>query len=250
MAVKTKELLKVSHDLNKNIPDKWTTIPVKDFANIVNGGAFESKLFNQSKGIRLVRIRDLTRNRTPTFYDGEFDKKYLIDSGDLLVGMDGDFIGTEWKNGKALLNQRVCKIVTNDKIIDSKFFRFGINQYLKKIHSATSFVTVAHLSSDTIYHIEFPFPPLNEQKRIVSKIELLFSQVDATKTSLDRIKVLLKQNKQSVLKSAFEGELVPQDPTDESSIPLGWISAELRPELCRYQGFAETEQAICVEAGF
>ena len=255
MAVKTKELLQVSNDLNKKISDKWITIPVKDFAEIINGGAFKSKFFNKTKGMRLVRIRDLTQNRLPTFYDGDYDKMYIVNSGDFLVGMDGDFIGVEWRNGKALLNQRVCKIITNDEIIHPKFFRLGINRYLQKIHSATSYLTVAHLSSNTINNIEFPFPSLSEQKRIVSKIESIFAQIDAAKEALDRAKILLKQSRQSVLKSAFEGKLVPQDPNDESidvllkrthgdsknivfkneNFPKGWLNCKI-DNICELIG--------------
>ena len=113
MAVKTKELLLASNQLNEQIPETWTTILVNDFAEIVNGGAFKSTLFNKTKGIRLIRIRDLPQKKHPTYYDGKYDEKFLINSGDFLIGMDGDFIGMEWKSGKALLNQRVCKIIIN-----------------------------------------------------------------------------------------------------------------------------------------
>ena len=252
MAVKTKELLQVSNDLNKKISDKWVTIPVKNFAEIINGGAFKSKFFNKTKGIRLVRIRDLMGNRLPTFYDGDYDKRYIVNSGDFLVGMDGDFIGAEWRNGEALLNQRVCKIITNDEIIHLKFFRLGINRYLQKIHSATSYLTVAHLSSDTINNIEFPFPSLSEQKRIVSKIESIFAQIDATKMNLENIQLMLKRCRWSVLKHAFEGMLVPQNLDDkstesllgmihrdfknekiskDSNLPKGWYSIKLEDQI-------------------
>lgn len=204
MAIKTKELLQVSNQLNESIPDTWTTIPIKDFGEIVNGGAFKSKLFNKTKGIRLVRIRDLTQKIMPTLYDGEYDKKYLINSGDFLVSMDGDFIGTEWVSGKALLNQRVCKITVNNDKIHSKFFRLGINMYLEKIHSATSYLTVAHLSSDTICHIEFPIPPLNEQKRIVAKIEELFSLIDFTVQLFFNLSAMLSNYKQTLLNTSFK----------------------------------------------
>ena len=207
MAIKTKELLQVSNQLNESIPETWTTISIKDFAEIVNGGAFKSNLFNKTKGIRLVRIRDLTQKKNHTYYDGEYDKKYLIDSGDFLVGMDGDFIGTEWTSGKALLNQRVCKITINNDIIHPKFFRLGINMHLEKIHQATSYLTVAHLSSDTINYIEFPLPPLNEQKRIVGKIEELFSKLSFMEITLNNIQLQLKQYRQSLLESAFNGNL-------------------------------------------
>ena len=50
-------------------------------------------------------------------------------------------------------------------------------------------------------------PSLNEQKRIVSKIEELFSKIDSTKQSLEQTKLQLEQYRQSLLKSAFEGKL-------------------------------------------
>ena len=95
MAVKTKELLLASNQLNELIPKTWTTILVNDFADVVNGGAFKSTLFNKTKGIRLIRIRDLLQKKDPTYYDGKYDEKFLINSGDFLIGMDGDFIESQ-----------------------------------------------------------------------------------------------------------------------------------------------------------
>jgi len=50
-------------------------------------------------------------------------------------------------------------------------------------------------------------PPLNEQKRIVAKIEELFSRLDAGVESLKKAKTQLRRYRQSVLKAAFEGKL-------------------------------------------
>lgn len=71
-----------------------------------------------------------------------------------------------------------------------------------------------------------------EQKRIVSKLESIFAQIDAGKEKLEIVKNLLKKSKQSILKQAFEGKLVPQDPSDESSeILLKKICGDFEKEL-------------------
>ena len=75
--------------------------------------------------------------------------------------------------------------------------------------------TISGVTKKQLFELDVKIPPLPEQKRIVTKIESIFAQIDAGKEKLARIKVLLKQNKQSVLKDAFEGKLVPQDPNDE-----------------------------------
>jgi type I restriction enzyme S subunit len=52
-----------------------------------------------------------------------------------------------------------------------------------------------------------PLPPLPEQYRIVTKIEELFTQLDAGVELLKKVKAKLKRYRQAVLKAAVEGEL-------------------------------------------
>ena len=54
----------------------------------------------------------------------------------------------------------------------------------------------------------------------MAKIEELFSLLESTKEILEKTKILLKQYRQSLLKSAFEGKLVSQDPNDEPASML------------------------------
>lgn len=61
-----------------------------------------------------------------------------------------------------------------------------------------------------IKQLQIPIPPLSEQQRIVSKIEQLFTQLDAGVEALNKIKAQLKPYRQSVLKSAFEGKLTQE----------------------------------------
>jgi len=58
--------------------------------------------------------------------------------------------------------------------------------------------------------VDIPLPPLNEQKRIVAKIEELFSDLDAGVETLKQIQALIKRYRQSVLKAAFEGKLTEE----------------------------------------
>jgi type I restriction enzyme S subunit len=78
-----------------------------------------------------------------------------------------------------------------------------------------------------VREIEIPLPPLPEQHRIVAKIEELFSSLDKGIETLKTTQVQLKVYRQAVLKWAFEGMLVPQDPNDlPASVLLARIKAE------------------------
>ncbi|MFO0889888.1 MAG: hypothetical protein U0790_12195 [Isosphaeraceae bacterium] len=55
--------------------------------------------------------------------------------------------------------------------------------------------------------VRVPFAPINEQRRIVAKIEELFSDLDAGVAALERVRANLKRYRASVLKAAVEGKL-------------------------------------------
>jgi type I restriction enzyme S subunit len=151
---------------------KWPIKPLGDLLRIQNGFAFDSARFNDTKqGIPIIRIRDLARSCTETFYDGEHDASYEVNNGDLLIGMDGEFRCYRWQGGKALLNQRVCRLQHFDAALNSSYVFYGINRHLSQIESNTSFVTVKHLSSKQIAQINMPVPPVVEQERIVKLLD-------------------------------------------------------------------------------
>ena len=60
-----------------------------------------------------------------------------------------------------------------------------------------------------------PLPPLKEQHKIVERIEQLFSLADYIEETVNSKLEQSKTLRQSILKKAFEGKLVPQDPNDE-----------------------------------
>lgn len=86
---------------------------------------------------------------------------------------------------------------------------------------------IAHPSASRLRPIEFPLPSLGEQHRIVaehdSRLSFIHACEQAVEAALDRSAAL----RRSVLKAAFAGQLVPQDPTDEpASVLLERIRAE------------------------
>ncbi|QLH09466.1 restriction endonuclease subunit S [Candidatus Nitrosotenuis sp. DW1] len=103
-------------------------------------------------------------------------------------------------------NQSVTGILPNDYFIPRYVFYALISereQILKqKIGTAQH-----HINQKIVENILIPFPPLNEQKRIVAKIEELFSLIDLAVGVLTKTRFVIKQYKSSLLKSAFSGEL-------------------------------------------
>ncbi len=188
----------------------WARVKLSEVASILNGAPFDSAQFSTSGGTPLVRIRDVVSGETSTYYTGSFEDIYLVQRGDLLVGMDGDFNSGEWKSQSAILNQRVCKISPDHAFFSQKLLRHLLPSYLKAINENTPSITVKHLSSKTIGEIGLPLPPRNEQTRIVEKLEELLSDLDAGVSELKAAQKKLGQYRQSLLKAAVEGALTAQ----------------------------------------
>ena len=76
---------------------RWEVKPLGDLLTFQNGRAFKSKLFGDD-GMPLIGIRDLSNGfETQTRYSGEYDEDFVVNAGDVLVGMDGEFRCYEWK---------------------------------------------------------------------------------------------------------------------------------------------------------
>ncbi|MFD4998086.1 restriction endonuclease subunit S [Streptomyces buecherae] len=158
----------------------WERVRLGEIASVLNGFAFKSDYFNHDgSGTPLIRIRDVSRGSTETHYSGEYESQYLVNSGEIIVGMDGDFRVSVWRGTGALLNQRVCKIsIRDDSLYSPAFLVYTLQGYLDAIAQATSSVTVKHLSSRSLQEIPLPLPPLAEQHRIVEALEDHISRLD------------------------------------------------------------------------
>lgn len=183
----------------------WDRIRLEEVADVLNGNAFSSDYFTNGEGKPLLRIRDIGETSTEKNFAGEYEERYLVTSGDLVVGMDGDFVCDLWKGPEALLNQRVCKITPDESIYNKKFLYYVLQPYLDAIHARTSATTVKHLSSTDVKEIPLPSPPINEQERIVAKIEELFSKLDSGVSELEKSQDRLELYKKAALNEALKG---------------------------------------------
>lgn len=72
--------------------NRWDKQQLGELVNILSGFAFDSEQFGDSGEMPIVRIRDVVPGHSSTFYRGEYDPKYVLRDGDVLIGMDGEFI--------------------------------------------------------------------------------------------------------------------------------------------------------------
>lgn len=190
--------------------EKMQTKKLTDICDIKYGYAFDSKCFTENSMFpSLVRIRDVKRGFSETYYSGDYPSEYLISKGDLLIGMDGEFNIARWKSDNALLNQRVCKIIAKHGT-DEEYLRFAMTIALKEIERKTSFVTVKHLSAKELNKLYLKIPEFDEQKKISNILTKIESIIEVYYKEV----VLLNE----LIKARFI-ELFG----DPSTNPYGWV---------------------------
>ncbi|HGZ3834286.1 TPA: restriction endonuclease subunit S [Streptococcus pneumoniae] len=168
-------------------------VKLGEVCEILSGYAFKSSQFNDNKiGLPLIRIRDVERGFSDTYFEGTYPEEYLIKNGDLLITMDGSFILKKWEGDLALLNQRVCKIKITDKSVDEGYISWLIPKFLKEIEDKTPFVTVKHLSVAKIKDIPFVLPNKLEQKLIAKKLNTISQIYDFRKIQSEKFNELVK----------------------------------------------------------
>ena len=211
---------------------RWAIKKLAEVLELQNGYAFDSKGFNATDGLPLIRIRSLKAGtETETRFNGDYEEKYVVIAGDLLIGMDGEFGCYEWKGEPSLLNQRVCRLQGFSGELIPRFLLYGINDYLKKIEDNTGFTTVKHISSKQILEIEFPIPPLPEQQRIVALLDEAFAGLATAKANAERNLQNARATFESHLQSVFSqrGEGWEQKTLEDVSIYFGRGKSKHRP---------------------
>ena len=155
------------------------------------GYAFDSSLFSDNQGLPLVRIRDVVRGFSETYTTEKCSEDYIVHDGDMLIGMDGEFNIAKWNGGKALLNQRVCKIIPTERI-DAGYLYYFMPAALKAIEAKTPFVTVKHLSAKELNKVEVPLLSMVEQQKIAKVLDGISAIITARKQQLAELDTLVK----------------------------------------------------------
>lgn len=184
----------------------WERVRLGDVVAVKNGAAFKSKYFNSDgRGMPLLRIRDVVRGDTETWYDGPFDDNDVVRPGDLVIGMDGDFNHALWSGPPALLNQRVCRLDFKNDLLSRAFVLHVLGGYLEAVNLATPSVTVKHLSSRTVADLLLPHPASEEQDRITERIDSLALSVTTGADALTRALNATDRYRRALLAACFPG---------------------------------------------
>ncbi|EDZ67531.1 Type I restriction modification DNA specificity domain protein [Nitrosococcus oceani AFC27] len=223
-----------SFKIPKNFPNGWISIQLRElFESTQNGLA--KRQGTSGKPIPVIRLADIKNQEVDSSdlrsikLDATEIQKYELSRNDLLCirvngspNLVGRMILFKHDNVMAYCDHfirfRFPQGIVLPSYIQMLFDTQTVRRYieLNKVSSAGQNT----VSQTTISALAIPYCSLMEQKIIVSRLEEQLTSISAVKVEIEENFQRLKSLRQSILKKAFSGQLVPQDPKDEPASKL------------------------------
>ena len=196
---------------NELLPDGWVETNLENICSINSGQSPPSSTYNSIKdGLPFFQGNADFGELYPNTRIWCSSPKKTAEKNDLLLSVRAPVGETNISKEKCCIGRGLAAIRPLNENMEIKFFihffRFVKND-LDSIGTGTTFKAI---SGKQIRDLKITLPPLNEQKRIIEKIEEVFSIIDNLKIALSKLSIQLKHFRQSILQYAFEGQLTKE----------------------------------------
>jgi type I restriction enzyme S subunit len=240
--------------MEHNLPPNWSWVKLDDVCEIVMGQSPPSSTYNTDQiGLPFFQGKAEFTELYPEVRKWCSEPNKIAEPLDILVSVRAPVGSSNIANQKCCIGRGLAAIRYPQC---NKFVFYYFRLIEKKLDELGTGSTFKAISSKTLSNFNVPLPPLPEQKKIVEKIEELFSGLDSGVASLKKAKEQLRLYRQSVLAFAFSGrltaspELVSGTPSgsgykklkrvqlDNNGLPEGWKWVKLGAVSEIINGFA------------
>jgi len=224
---------------------EWSKTTLSNYIDIINGFAFKSKNFLDEQignSLPIIKIKNVANgdvNLNSVQYH-EYDtslSKYLIENGDILIALTGNHpqaltqvVGqtSRYKlKNKALLNQRVAKIVAKDNFCHDFLYYFLKDEWTYEYlaNQSSGSANQANISKKDIEALPILLPPIKEQKAIAELLSSLDNKID----------LLHRQNKtlEKLAQTLFRQWFIEETKDEWEEKPLSEIANFLNGLACQ-----------------
>ncbi|MBQ6997742.1 MAG: restriction endonuclease subunit S [Oscillospiraceae bacterium] len=199
------------------------TMKLKECCTVIAGQSPESKYYNtEGIGIPFFQGKADFGEVYPTIRVYCSQPTKIAEKDDILLSVRAPVGATNLSPGKVCIGRGLTAIRPSADL-DLKYLLYFFRYYEVQLQEKGTGTTFKAITQDVVKNIEIPIPDIDEQKRIVSKVDELFSELDNGVETLKKTKQQLAVYRQAVLKEAFEGKFTAHIPCD---VELSWASEE------------------------
>ena len=168
----------------------WEIKKLGEVATYVNGYAFKPEHWGET-GMPIIRIQNLNNpNAEYNYCDADIPEKFVVENGDILISWSASLGVYEWNRGKAYLNQHIFKVVFNKVDINKYFLKYAVNAKLNEMLKDAHGATMKHIVKGDFDNTIIPYPPREEQERIVEELDCLSGVIEKKREQLKELDAL------------------------------------------------------------
>ena len=198
------------------IPSNWVWTRLGEVNEIITGNtpSKNENTFWENKDIFFVKPDDLSQGRHLSFSKECIDKRAvnkvrMLPKNTTLICCIGSIGKVAYSEVESCSNQQINSLVAKENCVYPLYNYYLVNSifFQSQMLENSSATTISILNKSSTEKLLFPLPPLNEQKRIVEKLDFLFEKTKRAKEIIEEIKVDIENRKISILDRAFKGTL-------------------------------------------
>lgn len=215
-----------------DIPNSWSWIRLNAIANDIGDGLHGTPKYTSNGEYSFINGSNLKSGSISLVNAKHIDKaeyekiKINLDEKSILISLNGTLGNlAKYNNEKVALGKSAGYVVLTNNLVFNYIYVFLESPVFKSFYTQNyTGTTIKNIPLKALRNCPIPLPPIEEQKRIVAKIEKLMPLVDEYAESYNRLQKIDNEFedklKQSVLQYAMEGKLVKQNPSDEPASEL------------------------------
>lgn len=164
---------------------------LNDICTFLSGNAWKSSQFTD-EGIPIIRINNLNTNDNDfKYWNGDYNKKFLVYEGDLLVSLSGTIKTFQWNGPEALLNQRIVKVTANPDT-NQDWVYYQISHVIEQIANKGKHAVIRNVSINDLKNFEVDVPDFQIQNKIVAILDKANALVQKRQQTIDLLEELLR----------------------------------------------------------
>lgn len=225
----------LTEEWRNGMATNWQEKPIGEVGKVQLGRQRAPK-FHSGKTMRpYLRVQNVFEDRLDLSdvmemdFSGEDLARYTLHPGDILLneGQSPQFLGRpamyRGEMPGVCFTNSLIRFQANLELVLPEFalivFRYHMHSS-RYVDEGTITTNIAHLSAGRFSKVEFPIPPIEEQREIVRRVESLLAISDRIQKQYKAAKAKVDRLTPALLAKAFRGELAPQDPNDEPAEKL------------------------------
>ncbi len=194
------------------LPNNWKLVYLSEIATLINGRAYsKNELLEKREGLTpIVRVGNFFTNSKYFYSDLKLDEKNYCEKGDLLFAWSASFGPKLWDGPRSIFHYHIWKVLCSQHV-DKLWLFYWFWAKTQELKDASHGTTMVHITKAFMESNVVALPPLEEQRRIVSKLDDIMGNLERMDQAYTELSgSMAKHFKNLVLQQAISGQLVPQ----------------------------------------